>query len=108
MMIWIFIVGALGALTLLGSKNTAHLEAGRRYRFSWSVTPAVAGAELTNAVAALTSSGALDVTIDGSSDQTKTSGSYTMVASETKDLILNEPQAVLLGHSLVFTNVENA
>ncbi len=104
---WLVVaIGVVGGLfAMIAGKGVAHVVAGHRYRFSWSVTPGLAGADLSALLATLTSSGALDATVDGTSDRSKTSGSYTMVASSTKDLTLGEPQTVLLGHALVFTNV---
>jgi hypothetical protein len=94
-------------LIYITHKPVAHLAAGKRYRFAFTVEPAVLGADLASALAAITASGALEVTTDNS-DPNLTRGSYVMVNATSKDVPLgpDQPFMSLGGHSLYFTSID--
>lgn len=107
-MMWplLLAIAAAGAyLVTLTHKGTVHLVAGKRYRFSWSVSPALDPTTLSGLADALALTGGTEVTSD-SSDHTRTTGSYVMQNQTEKDLDLGTPFLAMPGLSLTFTSVQ--
>ncbi len=68
---------------------TAHVEAGKRYRFFFKTTPAVSGSELQAALGTLTLMGANNIDTSTGVDETRIS--YELTPTVTKDVLLNTP-----------------
>lgn len=79
-----------GGLTALAAKLiTAHVEAGKRYRFFFKTIPAVSQSELEAAVGTLTLMGANN--IDTSTGPNETRMSYELTPTVSKDILLDTP-----------------
>lgn len=99
----VLVVLALAATSFL-PKRIVMLTGGKRYRFFFRLAPAISAADVIGMRAGLSASGATD--IDVNSTPNETVGTYVMTALTSKELNLSQPILQSQGVSVFLTKVE--